>query len=240
VASNSSHQTPRCFEWVPGLERAVKGLIFTSVAGVNTSAATRTAAASTALSTLPRGSQRRYLFQCTNKYMSGSGFKWSYPDATWSKAPTNHHDFEGQGTSHGDLPLLASLAEAAGVDLRVVALTRQPFASTALSRQTTSAPFEARVREMRDMECVLAAQLRSISPEFYHVLEYDELLSHPESTAAALARFLGTNETELAASFRRGLVPSTRQPSKAQIAYARGMRTPACALPGALRSIMWS
>ena len=93
---------------------------------------------------------------------------------------------------------------------------------------------ESRIREMRDMECILAGQLKSLDPSFLHVLEYEDMVANPGATAEALARFVGSDPAELSASFREGIRPSTKEHSPDVVAYGESLRIPTCRLPAAL------
>lgn len=75
---------------------------------------------------------------------------------------------------HPDVALLAQLAEAAGVDLRVVVIIRDPvkvMVSTTVNRHFNS--FALQVRILRDNQMVLLQQLREIDPQFRVCHNYD-------------------------------------------------------------------
>ena len=78
------HDERQCFQHMPRIEQSLKALTFTSSREGRTRS-NRTLALSMdiarkTLRSLPRESNRRFTFQCTNHVGSTEGFKWSYPD----------------------------------------------------------------------------------------------------------------------------------------------------------------
>ena len=235
--------TRPCFRHDALLEHHVKRLVYGSVAMYGERSLHRAMGAlQQTLSELAQSPQpwRRMMFQCTNNKNSTLGFKWSYPDSGMATGQRHDHPdavsaSEGDVTAHGDVAQLAMLAERAGVDARIVVLARAPWEGSAHSRVSTKQPFEARVRKMRDEECALAGQLRSLDPAFYHPLVYEHMMAAPRPTARALAAFLGADADEVEASFVANLRASSKPPpDAAQRRFAAAVRTPACALPEVL------
>lgn len=77
---------------------------------------------------------------------------------------------------HINLPVLASLAEKAGIDLRVLVLARDPLeilVSTTIHRVFDTRPVQAAV--LADNAAVLAAELQLLDPEFFMCVPYDEI-----------------------------------------------------------------
>lgn len=88
----------------------------------------------------------------------------SYPNFGGSLKPVRHPD----------VALLATLAEDAGVDLRVVAIIRDPvkvMVSTTVNRHFNG--FALQVRILRDNQMVMLQQLREIDPRFFVCHDYD-------------------------------------------------------------------
>ena len=138
-------------------------------------------------------------------------------------------------TAHGDLVESARLAERAGVDLRVVLLVRRDFAACVLGRtghkENADASFVAHARVLRDSECILAGQIRSLDRRFVRVLEYEALVASPKAEAPPLARFLRADEALLAGAFARYVRASKAPPpTPRQRALVDQLRHAGCAL----------
>lgn len=245
-ASSLCNDESPCFYYDKRMEQPVKALTWAGRGSREE--------ISTLLRSYNRSAERqslRYMFQCSNTRGDSRGFKWSFPDGELHHhTPTNTNKYtklnkfyanvpfastqqqanlEGESTAHGDVAQLAALAEGAGVDLRVVVLVREQWASTALSHHR--ADFESWMRTLRDNECVLSGQLRSIDPSFFRVFSLESVVRDPGTAAAALAAFLHVEAAVLVDEFIRCVRPSSKPPPTAlQKRYAEWVRVPACAI----------
>lgn len=123
AASRSS--TTACFKVDKRLESLASALVYSSMSRWRSDRAAmveRLRGYHSHAGVFSNSSQRRMMLQCTDSLGSGLGFKMSYPDDTLSLRRDSEK--EGKTTAHGDVGVLAELAEEAQIDLRIVVLTR--------------------------------------------------------------------------------------------------------------------
>lgn len=234
----------QCFYHDVRMEEAVKKLMFATENTENVSSLLR--------EYRKADPQVRWMFQCSNTLGSDSGFKWSYPDLIQAKLHRSKEIAackqrmgcssqvvslkEGDIVAHGDVAQLVALAEAEGIDARVVVLGREHFASAALSRVSLQDTIDMRLRRARDMECVLAGQLHGLDRAFLHILKLEHMVRDTAATATALARFLKVDAAPLATEFANRSRPSTKTLDQALLLHAEAMRIPWCMIPEGLSS----
>lgn len=145
-------------------------------------------------------------FQC-NERLDGGGFKCSYPDAGLATELKSH--LEGKVDSHLDLSFLAEACEAAGIDLRIVLVTRDPVDSvysTALHRFFGSVEQETRIL-LSNLQ-ILSTQLDAIDPKFFCSIDYDDLVDSPRETSEHIAKFIGLTSNHMSDSFASKVFPN--------------------------------